>query len=84
MDSDEATKEQLNFIAKVKRFYESQTPEQTNATASDPNLYEFRTSEPLVPYETEFSHLIMVGIAISRLHTYYVNTLKYFFSVIVT
>jgi len=55
MDSDEATKEQLNFIARVKRFYESQPPEQVNAADSDPNLYEFRINEPVVPYETELT-----------------------------
>ena len=55
MDSDEATKEQLNFIARVKRFYESQSPEQVNAADSDPNLYEFRINEPVVPYETELT-----------------------------
>ncbi|MBI9086330.1 MAG: AAA family ATPase [Desulfobacterales bacterium] len=55
MDSDEATKEQLNFIARVKRFYESQTPEQAEIAESDPNLYEFRINEPVVPYETELT-----------------------------
>jgi exodeoxyribonuclease V alpha subunit len=55
MDSDEATKEQLNFIARVKRFYESQPTEQTNTAEPDSNLYEFRINEPLVPYETEFT-----------------------------
>ena len=55
MDSDEATQEQLNFIARVKKFYESQTTEQTNAAESDPNLYEFRINEPVVPYETELT-----------------------------
>jgi len=55
LDSDEATKEQLSFIAKVKRFYESQTPEQANTTESGPNLYEFRINEPVVPYETELT-----------------------------
>jgi exodeoxyribonuclease V alpha subunit len=55
MDSDEATQEQLNFIARVKRFYESQTTEQNNAAKSDPNLYEFRINEPVVPYETELT-----------------------------
>jgi len=54
MDSDEATKEQLNFIAKVKRFYESQSDEHANTAESDPNLYEFRINEHVVPYETEF------------------------------
>lgn len=47
LDADEATKEQLNFIAKVKRFHE---PKDENP---DTSLYEFRTSEPLTPYETE-------------------------------
>ena len=55
MDSDEATKEQLNFIARVKRFYESELPEQVNTAESDSNLYEFRTNEPVVPYETELT-----------------------------
>jgi len=55
MDSDEATKEQLNFIARVKRFYEFQSTEQANVPGSDPNLYEFRINEPVVPYETELT-----------------------------
>jgi len=55
MDSDEATNEQLNFIARVKRFYASQTAEQTNAAEPDSNLYEFRINEPVVPYETELT-----------------------------
>jgi len=54
MDSDEATKEQLNFITRVKRFYENEPHEQANAAGSDTNLYEFRINEPVVPYETEF------------------------------
>jgi len=53
MDSDEATKEQLNFITRVKRFYESEPPEQVNTAESGPNLYEFRIKEPVAPYETE-------------------------------
>jgi len=53
LDSDEATKEQLSFIARVKRFHELKTPEPDNETESDSNLYEFRINEPLVPYETE-------------------------------
>jgi len=54
IDSDEATKEQLNFIARVKRFYE-EPPEQVNTAESDPNPYEFRINEPVVPYETELT-----------------------------
>ena len=53
MDSDEATKEQLNFIARVKRFYELKAAERHNG--SDSNLYEFRINEPVVPYETELT-----------------------------
>lgn len=53
IDSDEATKDQIKFIARVKRFYESQLSEQTDTTGSDLNLYEFRINEPVVPYETE-------------------------------
>lgn len=49
LDTDEATKEQLNFVAKVKRFHDTKTVEPD----SDSNLYEFRVSEPLIPYETE-------------------------------
>ena len=55
VDSDEATKEQLNFIARVKRFYEDRAPEQTPIVESGPNLYEFRINEPVAPYETELS-----------------------------
>ncbi|MCG2750502.1 MAG: AAA family ATPase [Desulfobacteraceae bacterium] len=37
MDSDEATKEQLHFITKVKRFYESGSSEKDNTYQADPN-----------------------------------------------
>ncbi len=55
IDSDEVTKDQIKFIARVKRFYESQLSEQTDTTGSDLNLYEFRINEPVVPYETELT-----------------------------
>jgi len=55
IDSDEATKDQIKFIARVKRFYESQLSEQTDTTGSDLNLYEFRINETVVPYETELT-----------------------------
>jgi exodeoxyribonuclease V alpha subunit len=55
MDSDEATQEQLGFIAKVKRFFETKTTEFNNGAHKDVNLYEFRSNEPLVPYETELT-----------------------------
>ena len=48
-DSDETTREQLSFIARVKRYYDPQT-----VTAADHGApYEFRVNEPLVPYENE-------------------------------
>ena len=49
LDSDEATQEQLGFIARVKKYHELKTVE------SDSNLYEFRVNEPLIPYETELT-----------------------------
>ena len=55
IDSDEATKEQLNFINNIKKFYEFQKPKQANTAESDPNLYEFRINEPVIPYETELT-----------------------------
>lgn len=53
LDSDEVTKEQLSFIAKIKKYYTVKT----TAIDNDPdsNLYEFRTNEPLIPYETELT-----------------------------
>jgi len=55
MDSDEATKEQLNFISRIKRFYESEPPEKIHTAESDLNMYEFRINEPVAPYETELT-----------------------------
>ncbi len=47
MDSDEATKEQITFINKVKRL--------SDVGTNDPvdGLYEFRVNEEIAPYETE-------------------------------
>jgi exodeoxyribonuclease V alpha subunit len=55
LDSDEATKEQLSFISKVKRYYETKEIELQNESDPDSNLYEFRINEPLIPYETELA-----------------------------
>jgi exodeoxyribonuclease V alpha subunit len=55
VDSDEATQEQLGFIARVKRFFETKTTEFNNGAYKDVNLYEFRSNEPLVPFETELT-----------------------------
>jgi exodeoxyribonuclease V alpha subunit len=52
-DSDEATKEQLSFVAKVKRYRDLKQPGADGGLDSDANLYEFRTNEPVTPYETE-------------------------------
>jgi len=51
--SVEATKEQLGFIARVKKYHELKTGELEKET--DSNLYEFRADEPLVAYETELT-----------------------------
>ena len=53
MDSDEATQEQLNFIARVKRFYDNGITRQDATADPASNLYEFRINEAVVPYETE-------------------------------
>ncbi|MDL1967878.1 MAG: AAA family ATPase [Deltaproteobacteria bacterium] len=55
LDSDEATKEQLSFIAKVKKYYKVKPSELDNKSDSDSNPYEFRINEPLIPYETELT-----------------------------
>ncbi|MGB5157694.1 SF1B family DNA helicase RecD2 [Desulfobacterium sp. N47] len=55
MDSDEATKEQTNFVARVKRFHEYQPLRQYNTTETEPNPYEFRINETVAPYETELT-----------------------------
>ncbi|MFO7687415.1 MAG: AAA family ATPase [Desulfobacterales bacterium] len=52
-DSDEATREQLGFIARVKKFHELKHDE--FESRSDSNPYEFRVNEPLMPYETELT-----------------------------
>ncbi|WP_319407195.1 AAA family ATPase [uncultured Desulfosarcina sp.] len=53
MDSDEATQDQLRFVSRVKRFYDAR-PSSPEAGGED-NLYEFRISETVVPYETELT-----------------------------
>jgi exodeoxyribonuclease V alpha subunit len=53
LDSDESTREQLSFIARVKKYNELKTAGLHNGLESNP--YEFRVNEPLVPYETELS-----------------------------
>jgi exodeoxyribonuclease V alpha subunit len=55
MDSDEATQEQLNFVARVKRFYDARQTAATLDREREADLYAFRVGEPVVPYETELS-----------------------------
>ncbi len=53
LDSDEATQEQLGFIAKVRKHRELKPTGGDQPPETDANLYEFRINEPVVPYETE-------------------------------
>ena len=55
LDSDEATKEQLSFISQVKKHHDLKSAGLNNETDSDSNLYEFRTNEAVIPYETELN-----------------------------
>jgi exodeoxyribonuclease V alpha subunit len=57
LDSDEATKEQLAFISKVKKLTDQKDNNASKNLSphSDVNLYEFRTHEEVVPYETELA-----------------------------
>jgi len=54
IDTDEATKEQMDFVTKVKKFYDFQTPHLEGLTTAE-NLYEFRTEERIYSsYEQDF------------------------------
>jgi len=55
IDSDEATKEQLGFIATVKKYYAAKVSDTENGSGPDENFFEFRVNEPVVPYETELT-----------------------------
>ena len=55
LDSDEATKEQLVFISKVKKLFEQKDSGLSSQSQPDTNLYEFRTHEEVIPYETELT-----------------------------
>ncbi len=72
LDSDEATQEQLNFIAKVKKYHQSAPTEPPDTDRTDSNPFEFRTDEPVKPYETElvipqkFQHVDIEKICAAR------------------
>jgi exodeoxyribonuclease V alpha subunit len=53
LDSDEATQEQLGFVARVKRFYGPEAAYPEGDAALDP--YAFRVGEPLVRYGSELT-----------------------------
>ena len=54
IDSDEATKDQLDFVTRVKKFYEYRT-EHLEGLSTAENFYEFRTEEQIhSSYEQDF------------------------------
>lgn len=54
LDSDEPTKEQMDFVARVKRTFNLQVP-QLEELVTDDSPYEFRSHEAIgSPYEKEF------------------------------
>jgi exodeoxyribonuclease V alpha subunit len=55
MDSDEATKAQLGFVARVKRHFDDRPDSGEAPPQGADNPYEFRIREPVVPYETELT-----------------------------
>ncbi len=73
VDSDEATREQLSFISRVKKMsgLKGQQTQEDDITYES-NPYEFRTNEQLVPYETEivipakFAHVDLEKLSASR------------------
>ncbi len=55
IDSEEATLEQMGFVARVKKIKAAAPMEGSSQIGTDPNPYEFRINEPVVPYETELT-----------------------------
>ncbi len=61
LDSDEATKEQIRFVGKVKQLYEASESVDISARPADmrdrkqESPYEFRVNDPGSPYETEIT-----------------------------
>jgi len=53
IDSDQATKEQLTFISRVKRLYGITGEEAATQVSGSDYFYEFRVNEEASPYETE-------------------------------
>lgn len=55
LDSEEATREQLSFVARIKRINTVDSPGAAGQSGDDSNPYEFRVNEPAAPYETELT-----------------------------
>jgi len=58
LDADEATKEQISFIKRVKTFYDlklSELESNISEESDGSDLFEFRVQEPVIPYETEIT-----------------------------
>jgi len=58
LDSDEATMDQINFITKMKKFYNLTLPELESTLFEEPeakNFFEFRARETIIAYETEIT-----------------------------
>ncbi len=55
IDTDEATKEQLRFINKVKKIHNITTTDLEKSISTENSPFTFRTNENIHPYETEFS-----------------------------
>ncbi|WP_457553766.1 SF1B family DNA helicase RecD2 [Desulfobacula sp.] len=57
-DSEEATRDQIQFITKVKKFYDLRLPKLGNTISEESDasdFFEFRAQEPVIPYETEIA-----------------------------
>jgi exodeoxyribonuclease V alpha subunit len=53
LDSDEATQEQIGFVARVRKHHHLKSAALDRESETGVNPYEFRINEPVVPYETE-------------------------------
>jgi len=47
--------EQLGFIVEVKKYHDLKLTEPGDESEPSANMYEFRTNEPVIPYETELT-----------------------------
>ncbi|WP_286019023.1 hypothetical protein, partial [Candidatus Venteria ishoeyi] len=55
LDSDEATKEQISFITRVKRHFDWKTTELETLASAEDSPFKFRIQEDITsPYEAEF------------------------------